>query len=125
MSRCILFNEENLLKYQFYITPEGNYRSKVKGKTYYKKTCPKCNVEFLGYKDQVFCNPSCSMSSETTQEKFTTTMKKKHGVKYNFQSPKILEKAQKIREKELPPNDGAKEILKYSLDDFDLPKTVS
>jgi uncharacterized Zn finger protein (UPF0148 family) len=118
MSRSILFTESNIEKYQFFQTPEGNWRSKIKGKTYHKKTCPTCQVVYFGTKDQIYCGPSHSTASASTQEKYKQTMKKTHGVEYNFQAPKILEKAQKAREKEIPPDDGAKDILKYSLDDF-------
>ncbi len=39
--------EENLKKYDIYITRNGNIRSRKYRKTFYKKICPQCGEEFL------------------------------------------------------------------------------
>jgi len=113
MSRSILLNDENIKKYDIYVTTEGNYRSKEKKRTYYKHTCV-CGNVFLGLKEQVFCSPSCSTSSPETQKKYTDTIKKTYGVEYNFQREDVSKKLEKQIDK------SAKELFEYT-HDFDFP----
>jgi hypothetical protein len=109
MSRSIPFNEESLKKYDIFITPDGFYRSRIKKRTYYLHTCS-CSNQFLGLKEQVFCSPSCSMSSQSTQEKYKQTMKKEYGSEYNFQREEIKKKIEKNVDPDMV------EMLKYTID---------
>jgi hypothetical protein len=109
----MILNNENIKKFEIYQTSSGNYRSKVKNKTYYKLDCKNCKKPFLAsYKGQNFCSPSCAMLSEDTQEKFKDSMVSKHGVEYNFQNKKILDKALGKN----PVDDSMREMVKYNLD---------
>lgn len=92
-----------------FLTPDGNYRSRSKKKTYYKNTCS-CGNIFLGAKEQVFCSPSCSMSDPKVQKKYKESMKKAHGVEYNFQKNEIRIKSQKEKDQD------AEKMMKYDID---------
>jgi hypothetical protein len=108
----MILNNENIKKYDIFQTSSGNYRSRVKNRTYYKCTCKECKNPFLAsYKTQPFCSPSCAMLSEDTQEKFKGSMVSRHGVEYNFQNQSILNKA--LGKSDPHVDDSMKEMMKY------------
>lgn len=84
---------DNLNKYDFYLTKNGNLRSRTYSMTYYMKICKTCGEEYIGKKHSTICDNSCKRLTEEVKRRIG---KKNKGRKHTESSKqKLREKANK------------------------------